>query len=131
MQQLPTWLKTGVLKSTAFGTALSITLQLTCCYAVAYANTEDEASSNVDSQPAAASKFLGGWHHKKHARKSSQGNEAEAALIPENVLLAKGHQEDSTSIALGGLEAVPPANLPEESKSSATTAAVAQPSESG
>jgi hypothetical protein len=131
MQEIPTWLKTGILKSTAFGTALSITLQLTCCYAGAFASTEDAAPSTGESQPGTSGKLFSAWQHKRHSKKSSQNSEADASLIPEKVLLANGQKEEPTSIALGGLEAVPPANLTEDSKSGQLPVQTSKPSESG
>jgi hypothetical protein len=96
--------KAGLLKTTALGTAISITLQLTSCYAMAFANsaTDDKAANQIAST--AGLELLG-----------PGGTSPSEAF---DVAAAKTEQPTLTTIH---------ENLSSQEKSSANTVALAEP----
>lgn len=54
MQQAKVWQKTGFIRTISFGTALSIVLQITSCYAIAYADTTSGPPASTAVQLASA-----------------------------------------------------------------------------
>ena len=115
MQESKVWQKSGVVRAVSLGTALSIILQMTCCYAVAYADTtandaamESDAPRNVVLVDVSHRSSRHRLHKQKEQIASADAliNDSPAPSAMVNALAsASGSQ---TVEAMGGLEAIGP-----------------------
>jgi hypothetical protein len=128
MQEPKVWQKSGFVRALSLGTALSIVLQMTCCYAIAYADTANEAPSEQDSARNVV--FVDVTHksarHRGVSRRHEQVASADVATSatqePSEMSTAIASAQTSQSVeALGGLEAMAPSSISAEAHNEAAT----------
>jgi hypothetical protein len=121
MQEPKLWQKSGFVRALSLGTALSIVLQMTCCYAIAYADTASDAPTE---QETARNVVLVDVTHKstrhrgvsrRHEQVASADVATSATQEPSEVSMAIASAQTSQSVeALGGLEAMAPSSITAE-----------------
>ncbi len=124
MQESKVWKKPGIVRALSLGTALSIVLQMTYCYAIAYADAANEPNGEPDTAHNVVFVDVthkSSRHHvisRRHEQVASADVVTDAVTVPSEMSNAIASAAAPTSIeALGGLEAMAPSNLAVEAHS--------------
>jgi hypothetical protein len=128
MQEPKVWQKSGFVRALSLGTALSIVLQMTCCYAIAYADTasdspsEQEAGRNVVFVDVTHKSSRHRGVNRRHEQVASADVATSATQEPSAMGMAIASAQTSQSVeALGGLEAMAPSSITTEAHNESTT----------